>query len=252
MPLQPTTPHADHDRLLVATYAAGDATGAELDRAIELVAACPDCAALHHDLRAIAAALPALPPPVRTRDFRLSPEQAASLRPSGLRRLLVPLAGPKFAFAAPLGTGLATLGVAGLLLAGSLGTPLANDLAGGGAPTPETAQAVAATEAPPIAPGEAGGQGFGPTALPSPGVRVAADPSMAPAPTAPLVERASEPARLSTAPDETAAPVAAPNGTETSGGSSAPWLELVRTAALLALATGLALAGLRLAAHRLP
>jgi hypothetical protein len=116
--------HADHDLLAIAAYAAGDATGPELDEALALVAACGDCAALHHDLRAIAAALPELPAPVRTRDFRLTPGQAASLRPAGWRRLLAPFAGPKFAFAGPLGAGLATLGLAGFLVAGSFGVPL--------------------------------------------------------------------------------------------------------------------------------
>ncbi len=124
MPHLPAS-HADHDPLAIAAYAAGDATGPELDDALALVAACGDCAALHHDLRAIAAALPALPAPVRTRDFRLTPEQAASLRPAGWRRLLAPFAGPKFSFAGPLGAGLATLGLAGFLVAGSLGVPLA-------------------------------------------------------------------------------------------------------------------------------
>jgi hypothetical protein len=138
--------HADHDLLAVAAFAAGDAEGVELDAALAAVAACPACAALHHDLRAIARAMPALPAPVRTRDFRLTPEQAASLRPAGWRRFLTPLAGPRFAFAGPLGTGLATLGVAGFLLAGSLGMPLAGTAA---APqqnleaTPDTAALVA-------------------------------------------------------------------------------------------------------------
>ena len=68
---------------------------------------------------------PRLPAPARTRDFRLTPEQAASLRPAGWRRLLAPFAGPRFAFAGPLGTGLATLGLAGFLVAGSFGVPLA-------------------------------------------------------------------------------------------------------------------------------
>ena len=130
----PPASHADHDPLAIAAYAAGDATGPELDDALALVAACPGCAALHHDLRAIATALPALPAPVRTRDFRLTPEQAASLRPAGWRRLLAPLAGPRFAFAGPLGTGLATLGIAGLLVAGSVGIPL-----GGAASAPAAA-----------------------------------------------------------------------------------------------------------------
>jgi hypothetical protein len=115
----------DHDPQLIAAYAAGDAEGADLERARDLVAACDDCAALHHDLRAIAAAMPAIPAPARTRDFRLTPEQAASLRPAGWRRLLAPLAGPRFAFAAPLGGSLAALGLAGVLLAGAASTPMA-------------------------------------------------------------------------------------------------------------------------------
>ena len=93
MPHLPAS-HADHDPLAIAAYAAGDATGPELDDALALVAACADCAALHHDLRAIAAALPGLPAQARSRDFRLTPEQAASLRPAGWRRLLAPFAGP--------------------------------------------------------------------------------------------------------------------------------------------------------------
>jgi hypothetical protein len=110
---------SDHDPLLVAAYAAGDAAGEDLERARELVATCDECAALHHDLRAIAAAMPALPVPARSRDFRLTPEQAASLRPAAWRRLLAPLAGPRFAFAAPLGGSLAALGLAGVLVAGA-------------------------------------------------------------------------------------------------------------------------------------
>jgi hypothetical protein len=141
--------HADHDPLAVAAHAAGDATGSELDDALALVAACPDCAALHHDLRSIAAALPDLPAPVRTRDFRLTPEQAASIRPAGWRRLLAPLAGPRFAFAGPLGTGLATLGIVGILAAGAVGMPLAGTAAApGDAAAPETRGPVAAMPAP--------------------------------------------------------------------------------------------------------
>ncbi|HYO43243.1 MAG TPA: hypothetical protein VES19_08610, partial [Candidatus Limnocylindrales bacterium] len=108
---------------------------------------CAGCAGLHHDLRAIALALPALPAPVRTRDFRLTSEQAASLRPSGWRRLLAPLAGPRFAFAGPLGTGLATLGIAGFLIAGSVGMPLAGTAAAPQA-DPEATHDVSALIAP--------------------------------------------------------------------------------------------------------
>jgi len=127
-PVDPAA-HATHDTLLVAAFAAGDATGAELETAVALVAGCPGCAALHGDLRLIAAALPAMPTPRRSRDFRLTAGQAASLRPAGWRRLLAPFAGPRFAFAAPLGSGLAALGLAGLLLAGT-GLPLGGSSAG--------------------------------------------------------------------------------------------------------------------------
>src|SRR4029079_17210863 len=65
----------------------------------------------------ISTALPELPAPVRRRDFRLTPEQAASLRPAGWRGVLAAFAAPRFRLAAPLGAGLAAAGLAGLLLA---------------------------------------------------------------------------------------------------------------------------------------
>ena len=94
MPHIPDTAHDTHDLELVAAHAAGDAEGPALDQAAALVAACTECAALHHDLRSIAAAMPQLPVPARPRDFRLTPEQAASLRPGGLRGLLAAFSGP--------------------------------------------------------------------------------------------------------------------------------------------------------------
>ena len=166
MPPVPTSSHADHDLLLVAAYAAGDATGIDLETAQAQVATCADCAVLHRDLRAVAAALPALPAPVRPRDFRLAPEQAARLRPSAWRRLLQPFAGPRFAFAGPLGTGLATLGIAGLLVAGSLGTPLAASAPTAGAGTgpeaaePQLAPAVVEPEAQDASPGALGSRAW--------------------------------------------------------------------------------------------
>ena len=148
MPHIPDSRHSDHDPLAIAAYAAGDATGTELQLASDLVASCADCAALHDDLRAISAALPELPAPVRPRDFTLTPEQAASLRPSGWRRFLAPLAGPRFAFAGPLGGGLATLGIAGLLVAGSLGAPVAGTGAGSAAAPESTDQQQITMQAP--------------------------------------------------------------------------------------------------------
>ena len=159
--------HADHDPLAIAAYAAGDAAGPELDDALALVAACADCAALHHDLRAIASALPGLPAPARSRDFRLTRGQAASLRPAGWRRLLAPFAGPKFAFAGPVGAGLATLGIAGILVAGSFGVPLAATApADGGAAA--ASDAVAVEMAPQMAPGSAAAASMAPADLRAP------------------------------------------------------------------------------------
>jgi hypothetical protein len=117
--------HQTHDPLVIAALAAGDAEGADLEQARELVASCSSCADLQRDLRAISAALPVMPAPVRTRDFRLTPEQAASIRPAGWRRFLAPLAGPRFAFAAPLGGSLAALGIAGILVASFAAAPIA-------------------------------------------------------------------------------------------------------------------------------
>ena len=151
--------HTTHDPELIAAYAAGDAAGSDLALATELVAECTDCAALHRDLRAIATALPELPAPTRPRDFRLTPEQAASLAPSGWRGLLATFASPRFRLAAPLGTGLAAIGLAGLLLGtpGSVlpaatGTGSANSAAGAAQAAPS---APAAAGAAPVAPEKA-------------------------------------------------------------------------------------------------
>jgi hypothetical protein len=108
--------HHDHDLALVAALAAGDAQGRDHTRATELVTACTECAVLRDDLVALATELRTLPAPRRTRDFRLTADQAAALRPTGWRRLLGAFSGSGFRFATPVGTAMATLGIAGLLL----------------------------------------------------------------------------------------------------------------------------------------
>ena len=255
----PSASHADHDPLAIAAYAAGDATGPELDDALALVAACPDCAALHHDLRAIAAALPALPAPVRTRDFRLTPEQAASLRPAGWRRLLAPLAGPRFAFAGPLGTGLATLGIAGLLVAGSVGMPL-----GGAASAPAGDGGSPDAEAYDTSAGSATGEELNAAGVASPAEEMAPVPaevflaSEAPAAASEAPAAAAQAGETPTDDTSTrvgtaagpAASVAGESGANApgTGATTVPLLPLVSALALLA---GLALAGLRFAGRRL-
>jgi len=121
------TSHDRHDPLLVAALAAGDLAATDRVQATHLIETCPDCATLHDDLVAIARATANVPPPITTRprDFRLSREQAARLRPSGWRRFVGAFGSPRLAFTKPLGVGLATIGLAGLLLGnvslGSLG-----------------------------------------------------------------------------------------------------------------------------------
>jgi hypothetical protein len=109
-------PHAQHDPLLVASLAAGDLVGTDRDHATALIAGCADCASLHSDLLAIARATAALPPVRAPRDFTLSPEQAAALRPVGWRRLVAAIGGSRPLMSRQLGIGLATIGLAGLLV----------------------------------------------------------------------------------------------------------------------------------------
>ncbi len=132
----PYLPHTrpDHDESLIARLAVDDVDPREAGAAQQLVAECPACAELLSDLRAIAAATAALPAPSRTRDFRLTEADAARLRPGGWRGLVARFGTPGFAFTKPLATGLATLGIAGLILAS-----LPASLGGSAASAPEGA-----------------------------------------------------------------------------------------------------------------
>jgi hypothetical protein len=110
-------PHAGHDLLLVAGFAAGDLESGDSGRAEALVAACAECSALAADLGAIARATAELPAPRRPRDFFLRPADAERLRPRGLRRLAAAFRGPRLPLVRPLAGGLMMVGFAGLLLA---------------------------------------------------------------------------------------------------------------------------------------
>src|SRR5712671_5023257 len=109
-------PHAQHDPLLVASLAAGDLAGADRDHAAALIADCAECAELHADLILIARATAALPPAVAPRDFTITPQQAAALRPVGWRRLVAAISRSRPLMSRQLGLGLATIGLAGLLV----------------------------------------------------------------------------------------------------------------------------------------
>ena len=110
--------HEQHDQILVVSFASGDLAPDDRDRAVaqSLVDSCAECARLHEDVLAIARATRALPAAVRTRDFQISPEQAAKLQPGGWRRFVAAFAAPGSIFSKQLGVGMATLGIVGLLI----------------------------------------------------------------------------------------------------------------------------------------
>lgn len=134
---QRSTPHDRHDPLLVASFAAGDLVGTERDLAASLVDSCAACRALHDDLLSIARATAALPAAARPRDFRISPEQAARLRPRGWRGLVAAFASPRLALTRQLGVGLTTLGLAGLLVSALPSFPLGMASSAGAPPAAE-------------------------------------------------------------------------------------------------------------------
>jgi hypothetical protein len=111
-----SAPHAGHDELLIARLYGGDVDERERALALDLMADCPECARLFADLGDIAQATVALPVPSRSRDFILTAADAARLRHgrpgwraifgAGLRR--------------SLGGSIATLGLVGAVLTGSM------------------------------------------------------------------------------------------------------------------------------------
>lgn len=126
--------HALHDEELIAAFAAGDLDGTpEAERARSITERCATCRDLHRDVigirlvvRASGSAAQRSATVVAPRDFRLSVEDAARLRPaSPIARIGVRLGFRArlglgiVAFGRPVGAAMATLGVAGLLI-GSL------------------------------------------------------------------------------------------------------------------------------------
>ena len=154
----PSADHARHDRLLVVRYLDldDDLLEGEVSQARALLASCPDCAALATELQLISDATNRMVVPSRTRDFRLTPQQAASLRPAGFRRFLESLGGAfRFEFLRPLagaavaiGLLLAVVGSLPSLRPGSGSSPTT----GGNGSERNSAQQFAASAAPTAAP----------------------------------------------------------------------------------------------------
>lgn len=268
MPLAPHSPAAeapDHDSLMVA-FDAGDLAGAEFRAAESLAASCTGCVALVHDLAAIRGAMTALPVPPRRRDYRLTAEDAARLRPSGWRRLLEWLVAPG-STVRPLATGLATLGVVGLLLTSGLPSLLSGFGSAGAAPVMAPAETPIDNAAPDES-GDAGFQGtYGPAAVPSgaPGRDpLAATAAPAPVPSAalaagptavPSVAQGGVAGEAATADPtggrigSTGTPYADENS-KAAGRDAASTVPLPALASLALLAAGLALIAGRIVARR--
>jgi hypothetical protein len=149
------TNHARHDLELVAAWAAGEATGADFQRAERQLDDCDLCVVVARDVRAITLAVQSLPAvsamaelPAAPRDFRLTPEQAARLRPSGasapVRRWTDRLAAAVATFGRPVGASLATLGVVGLLVGAATFGSLGGQSTGAAAPAAADANATSA------------------------------------------------------------------------------------------------------------
>ncbi|HSW42355.1 MAG TPA: hypothetical protein VLM76_07595 [Patescibacteria group bacterium] len=245
MPPAPHTPAADarDHAALIAALDAGDLAGAERATAESLVVSCAGCAALAGDLVAIRGALPALPVPARRRDYRLTDVDAARLRPSGVRRLLEWLAAPG-STVRPLATGLATLGVVGLLL--TAGLPGLGGFGVGDGTLMSAAEAPVQEAA-----GDRAGAGKGPGADATPAaapVPADATPAAAPVPPGTPSGDAAAVAGEAAAPDPTVALLA-----DAAERDAAPTGTFLALASLALLAAGLALlAGRSVARRRIP
>jgi hypothetical protein len=120
-PRPPADPaaHASHDVVLLAALADRTAealTPAERRVAESNLASCPTCATIHADLVALATAAPTAAVPARPRDLRLTPAEAARLRPAAWRRWVATIGTARDGFTRPLAIGLTTFGLVGILV----------------------------------------------------------------------------------------------------------------------------------------
>lgn len=150
--------HERHDALLIARAVADDVSDAERRVAESLVARCSDCHALALDLRGLDLSADLLPTPPRTRDFSITPEQAARHRGSPLERFLSALAAPRLRVLQPIAGAALSLGIV-LAVAGSVlpsGTGPTSE-PGAGAQGPASVGAPAASDEHDTASGAEGG-----------------------------------------------------------------------------------------------
>jgi hypothetical protein len=111
-----TTPHAAHDELLLTRLYGGDVDERDRARALDLVAACEECAGFLADLGAIATATAAMAVPPRPRDFTLTEADAARLRRRSDGGVLLGW----FGWARALGGSMAAIGLVGVVALGAI------------------------------------------------------------------------------------------------------------------------------------
>jgi hypothetical protein len=140
--------HTSHDELLIAAWVSGDVDPADAARAGAQADRCDACRELASDLRQLRAAVRALPPAPRTRDFRLTPADAHRIQ-SGRGWLGRLRRGLGAGVARPLAGAMTAVGVAGLVVTSM---PLAGAGAGAARPAIEAQSSPAAVEAPAGAP----------------------------------------------------------------------------------------------------
>jgi hypothetical protein len=143
--------HAGHDRWLVVRFTTDpvDLTPDETVAARALLSACPDCAALAADLGVISDAVATSVMPSRPRDFRLTPDQAASAHGSVLDRIRRWLGSPRAAVLRPLAGAAVPIGLVLVLVSPMLRPPTAvPNEAAGIAPKASVAATVESTEVP--------------------------------------------------------------------------------------------------------
>jgi hypothetical protein len=125
--------HRRHDRLLVARFAVGDAAFGQEHEAQELIRRCSECAALAADITAISRSVARMPAPPRPRDFRITQDQAATLRGSRIDRWLRSITGSGWSTVRPVAAVALSVGmvmsVVGFLpvLGGANGGPTGGD-----------------------------------------------------------------------------------------------------------------------------
>lgn len=197
--------HARHDRLLVARFAVGESLAGEAEEGRRLIASCTDCGRLAEDLGLLRTSLAAMPAPIRTRNFRLTPEQAERLRGNALQRFLRGLAAPGLTMLRPVAGVALAMGLTVAVVGAAL--PLAGSPKAASAPEVPTRTLVDLGTAAPTTtpPGPAAG-GIADSAAPPPGAVASQETATSPESTKDGFYAASSPVPSATGDNEIGQP----------------------------------------------